>query len=181
MLACITACVWLESAALPVQAEHYAVLYITFTGRCTHPQPTYVLARILLSSRALLAGITLLQLPCSTVLCLSDPVLAGYINKSNLRLPPQSSTCSHTENLNLKNQITTDSGVPNAAKIIRRCQDCQGPQVVIDKRDQGILSKSSLVLRPVNHWNEALSESHGKPRLLAKSTSSEKIKGVLRT
>ena len=151
MLACITACVWLESAALPVQAEHYAVLYITFTGRCTHPQPTYVLARILLSSRALLAGITLLQLPCSTELCLSDPVLAGYINKSNLRLRPQSSTCSHTENLNLKNQISTESGVPNAAKTIKWCQGCQGPQVVIDGRDQGTLSNWTLVVRMNPH------------------------------
>ena len=65
--------------------------------------------------------------------------------------PPQSSTCSHTENLNLKNQITTDSGVPNAAKIIRRCQDCQGPQVVIDERGQGTLSNWTLVVRMNPH------------------------------
>ena len=88
MLACITACVWLESAALPVQAEHYAVLYITFTGRCTHPQPTYVLARILLSSRALLAGITLLQLPCSTVLCLVRPCSCRVYKQDEPQTPP---------------------------------------------------------------------------------------------
>ena len=150
MLACITACVWLESAALPVQAEHYAVLYITFTGRCTHPQPTYVLARILLSSRALLAGITLLQLPCSTVLCLSDPVLAGYINKSNLRLLLSLQPAAILKTWTWRTK-STDSGVPNAAKIIRRCQDCQGPQVVIDERGQGTLSNWTLVVRMNPH------------------------------
>ena len=50
---------------------------------------------------------------------LSEPVIDGYIKKKNLRHSPQSSTCSHTENLNLKNQISTESGVPNAAKIIK--------------------------------------------------------------
>ena len=104
------------------------------------PWPTYVLSRILLPSRASLAGTTLLQLLCSTVLCLVRSCSCRVYKQEEPQAPPQSSTCSHTENLNLKNQITTDSGVPNAAKIIRRCQDCQGPQVVIDERDQGTLS-----------------------------------------
>ena len=113
----------------------YTVLYITCTGKYTYPpgQQMYCQEFYYPAGLYYTTG-------------LAKPVLDGYIKKKNLRHSPQSSTCSHTENLNLKNQITTDSGVPNAAKIIKWCQGCQGLQVVIDERDQGILSKWTLVV-----------------------------------
>ena len=147
MLACITACVWLESAALPVQAEHYAVLYITFTGRCTHPQPTYVLARILLSSRALLAGITLLQLPCSTVLCLVRPCSCRVYKQDEPQTPPPVFHLQPYWKLELEESNLSRIRGTQCCENNKWCQDCQGPQVVIDKRDQGILSNWTLVLR----------------------------------
>ena len=118
----------------------YTVLYITCTGKYTYPPGQQMYCQEFYYPAGLY---------CTTGL--AEPVLDGYIKKKNLRHSPQSSTCSHTENLNLKNQISTESGVPNAVKIIKWCQDCQGPQVVIDERGQGTLSNWTLVVRMNPH------------------------------
>ena len=75
-ISCITSSSWT-----------YAVLYITCTGKCTHPPGQHMYCPEFYYP----AGhhwLVLHYYSCHAVqyYALSDPVLAGYINKSNLRL-----------------------------------------------------------------------------------------------
>ena len=67
----------------------YTVLYITCTGKYTYPpgQQMYCQEFYYPAGLYYTTG-------------LAKPVLDGYIKKKNIRHSPQSSTCSHTENLN---------------------------------------------------------------------------------